>query len=485
MSVATAHSGAKSAEVIASAKLLPSRATRLLCAAAYTDKQFRDKAITIHEDEYRAKAPELGIDAGAVLQHCYTARRRAAWRNGILCIPVLLLLSTGIVRDLAAFPDEVPLVLQAYAGSLLLAWLACGVVMFGETFANRYLTFVHDLSPNQFGQVYDVVPPRPLSDNVTVYGAFSPFSGSGFDIGGWSFSVNIKRPRSGSEDEPPEPFAIHELYDEIRQGFADLSIQGLLIQDRLFVDGRAIRGDRRFLPSPYALPTVSIDSDLMEAFQAEPTKTARHYLCLELADWSGELVLSTFIRFQKSESNLFVETSNFLLPPLKRAYDAADKISFTPLLKVIGPFLVRSALLGPLLAIAAPFSTIALLFTPLEQFNRVRRLRRAIREDPGYNYGALQSIRELGTENSWRVYFQKLDKEMHSKVVQQRLIDGLIDFLDDRGIDTSEIKDRGSHILNNGIMVSGGAISAESLAVGDGARANTRKGKGRAAKNTA
>ena len=87
--------------------------------------------------------------------------------------------------------------------------------------------------------------------------------------------------------------------------------------------------------------------------------------------------------------------------------------------------------------------------------------------------------------NAWRVYFQMLDKEMHSKVVRQQLLDVLISFLDEHGVDTSEIKDRGSHILNNGVIVSGDTINAESFAVGEGAQANVAKRPRRNAKGTA
>jgi len=69
----------------------------------------------------------------------------------------------------------------------------------------------------------------------------------------------------------------------------------------------------------------------------------------------------------------------------------------------------------------------------------------------------------------WRIYFQKLDNEMNIKVVQQQVIDALVEFLDKHSIDTSEIKQRGMHILNNGVIVSGGTMSAESISVGKGA----------------
>lgn len=64
---------------------------------------------------------------------------------------------------------------------------------------------------------------------------------------------------------------------------------------------------------------------------------------------------------------------------------------------------------------------------------------------------------------------------MHKKIIQQQTLDVIVAFLDDHVIDTSEIKARGTHILNNGVIVSGGVINAEGLAVGEGAKTNLWK----------
>jgi hypothetical protein len=222
--------------------------------------------------------------------------------------------------------------------------------------------------------------------------------------------------------------------------------------------------------------------ELVDVFRARPGKTVRHYLCLEIADWNGELVLSTFIRLQKSDSKLFIESSNFLLPPLKGKYYELDKRTPTLMVSNILQWLVQSAILTAILIPVALFTTARRIWHPLGVFIEYWSKSREVRHNPLHNYGALQSIRELGMDNSWRIYFQKLDKEMHSKVTQQQMIDVLISFLKDHGIDTSEIKDRGTHILNNGVIVSGGTISAEGLAVGQGAQANVAKRGSRAAR---
>lgn len=93
------------------------------------------------------------------------------------------------------------------------------------------------------------------------------------------------------------------------------------------------------------------------------------------------------------------------------------------------------------------------------------------KENERYNYGYGQSLREIWAQSSYNRYFQKLDKDMYLKLVQQKLIDGITDSLESRGISTEMIKERSTQILNSGVIVTGGNIQAENFAVGKGASA--------------
>lgn len=88
-----------------------------------------------------------------------------------------------------------------------------------------------------------------------------------------------------------------------------------------------------------------------------------------------------------------------------------------------------------------------------------------------FDYGSVTSVRQSGMSTNYRRYFQKLDREMYVKLVQQRILDLITEFLDKRNIDTSDLKERTTSIMNNGVIVSGGSIQTESMAVGVGARA--------------
>ncbi len=82
--------GAKSAatDPSASRNYSDSETTRLLCAAAYLDRPFRDFLLkSVRENWHRAIAPNFGVNMAAVLYHCGHARRILNRRE--LCCPGL------------------------------------------------------------------------------------------------------------------------------------------------------------------------------------------------------------------------------------------------------------------------------------------------------------------------------------------------------------------------------------------------------------
>jgi hypothetical protein len=96
-----------------------------------------------------------------------------------------------------------------------------------------------------------------------------------------------------------------------------------------------------------------------------------------------------------------------------------------------------------------------------------------IRCNPMYNYGVDQSIREWAASSQYRMHFQKLDKEMHIKTIEQNLLDAIIDFLDEHDVDITSLRERQTAILNNGVIVTGGSIQADNMAVGKQAAASS------------
>ena len=95
-----------------------------------------------------------------------------------------------------------------------------------------------------------------------------------------------------------------------------------------------------------------------------------------------------------------------------------------------------------------------------------------MKKDSSFNYGSRSSLREDVSSSLYGHYFQKLDKEMYVQVFEKQLLEALVNFLSDHNIDTSDIQERKSTILNTGIIMKGGELKADSLAVGSEAKSS-------------
>lgn len=446
-------------------------ATRYLCAAAYGDGAFRKAVLDRRRDPVRANAPEVGVDVEAVGRHCRAAHRSRGVRDALIGIASVALVA-ALVMSAPSYDDalylEGPPDDTWFLVPVLIVWGVAAIIVAVHAFSidgilRRQLTrqAFNDASPAE----------EPSADcNVVVYSGFSPFVGAGSDIGGWSFAIDLERGREGATAAAPHPFTLAELYDHTTDEFERLRLPNLRISRRLFVSGRCVRNEDRLLPDPYERPVSWLPDGVVDEYADSSSQTVRHYLCVESVDWNGEIAVTFFIRFQKLSSKLFVELSAFLLPPLKPSYYLLDKVRPERRAGDAARLVLLSFVKAPFLLLWAPFATFGRLQAKLAGSSERRQQRTEIDNDLLFDYGATRSIRELATGNEWRVYFQKLDKEMHQKILQQQLLDGLVDFLDKHGIDTSEIKERTTHILNNGLIVSGGTVNADGLAVGQNAQ---------------
>jgi hypothetical protein len=99
----------------------------------------------------------------------------------------------------------------------------------------------------------------------------------------------------------------------------------------------------------------------------------------------------------------------------------------------------------------------------------------------GVDIGARISARELGAaldvDDEERrpakpmiTYFQNRDVLKYAKVIERRLLASVLDFLEDRGIDVAEYRQRMVAILNVGAINYGaGSVTVSGSAIGEGA----------------
>ena len=448
-------------------------ASRYLCAA-YMDRQYADHVVKrVLRERHRAVAPSYGVDLHAVVRHCLAARRRTFARA--LALTVVLVALPGFVW-LGATP------LGALLRVLVLAW---GLVFLARSL-NRYEVLAGRLVRDRFdartaprGSARDekLIGELELHQlaNVTVYSGFSPFVGCGLDRGGWSFVVDV---RKGKEDlagrRQPMAFEADELYAALLETVRSMQVPSLRVEDRLFMNGRDVRGQRWILPDDYARPLPWVDPAVVHEYVRAPTQRVRHYLAVQLVDWKGELVLSLFLRFNLVGGSLFCEGNYFLLPPVKEKYHQVDDVSAFPDARALVREIALSAVFAPFLLVLAPFHVLERLFGRWTAWLERRATRRLIRNRPMFDYGATTTIRQEGMSGNFRHYFQKLDELMYTKLVQKKVFESIATFLDARNIDTGELRERQATVLNSGVIITGGEIKADSLAVGTGARAFTQ-----------
>jgi hypothetical protein len=448
--------------------------TRYLSAAVYSNKWLRDHVFeSVINEKHRAVIASYGVDLATVAGHCMLARRKEIVRDGWI-FALTLLLFPAFAFDL--LPPAALIILVVWAvvlfDSYKTKYSILGAGFNKKTFdPTRAQT---GLSSADQSKLVDIAAAQ--KGNVVVYGGFSPFVGSGLDLGGWSFTMKVNK---GKEENgkrlTPMPVQPEEAHQALTNAIFNLGLDGVNVEDRLYVDGQEIRDDQMFMPHPLGRPTATVDASTVRSFIAHSTSAARHYKCIQAVGWKAELILSIFIRFTKTKNNLFVEASHFLLPPLLESFHGVDGLRPTPTLKEIWELLVRSAIKTPFMFPYSTLNTLRNILGPYIRWRAEVEARRAIEENPAFNYGAITTVREIAASDAYRRYFQMLDKEMNLKIIQRQILDCIIEFLDGKNIDTSDLNERKESIINYGLIVSGGNVQAQSIAVGNQAVAKVNK----------
>ncbi|MFG1997576.1 hypothetical protein ACGFNU_00320 [Spirillospora sp. NPDC048911] len=386
-------------------------ATRYLCAAMQVDSGLSTKAIeSVLDEPYKAVASSPGVDLATVLKYALAARSRQRLRDLVLTLlPAVWLLVLFLDLENAA--------------SILPQWtLLIAVALWGVVFAELLYTYYAVIFPrlrrDSFDPAEAPVPPSrkdqarlaEIADddrgNVVMSAMYRPFVGYGFDLETWSVTLNMARAEEG---KTVIPFHVHELYDEVGDAIGRLGLPGVSVQDRLVVNGRDLQHglepqvQQALLPTPLRAPAAKVDAALVRRLRDAPNGRARPYLTVCVNGWSGEVVVTIFLRFAllPDQDLLFVEASYSLLPPSRDRYRKVDQLLSHPtvlqLLKLAGESLVRF----PIAVLRAFLNMARVVLSPLTQWLKARRDRWAILDDRVFNYGAVVSIRELGNDNAF------------------------------------------------------------------------------------
>ena len=483
--------------------------TRYLCAAAYIDRNFRNSVIQqIFKEEYKAIAISYGVDLPIVVKHCLVAKKREFIRNLLLTLLLVVALATSIKfpqpqdslsQSLENPQDSLSQSLENPQDNLSQSrensnfdWtnflfpysLVAFSIIIGDKWFIRYVRLAKNLSKANFGQ-FDLSLNQNKRDknilaelakiqqgNVVVFGGFSPFPGSGFDHGGWSFSLNLNKGKEQMDKLlQPKQFQIEELYDFIALNIRKLDLSGLSIEDKLCINGEKIRDNKLFMPNRFSRPYSWIELEQVSKFFNTNAYHIRYYKHIKVISWNGEFVFSVFLRLTKVNQKLFIEASYFLLPPVKTEYYQVDvinpKLNWRKLSNLLQESILTTMFIWPF----SPLAVYGVFVEFWENSKHREEMRYLIEEMPNFNYGAITSIRELGSSSNYTHYFQKLDKEMYLKIIERQIIDSICEFLDSKNIDTSDLNERRTAIFNSGVLVSGGSFQATNVSSGTNTQA--------------
>jgi hypothetical protein len=458
-------------------EMTKSDATRYICAAVHTNWRLRERIVReVVNEVYKAPPRSPDVDLVTVVAHIIAARRRRA-------VCDLLLTILGVAGAFLFVLPDAPSV-PGLVACIGMAWL----IGFTGRLAASYGRMAQSLRPH--GRSSD---PRPavrgslrtrlyslenaVQGNITVYGGYNPFFGSGITTGSWSFPLDILR---AAEGKVAQPFNAQDIHDFVLGEVRAVGLARVEVEDRVFVDGRDLIGDGRFIQHPLSPPLLNVPPDMVRSLRIRPEDRVRPYACFYVKGWGGQLVSSTYLRFVVTRRHLFVESTSCLLPPIKEKYQEIDRAASWPRISESVRIGAVELLLTPLRLLLAPWLLLSFIARPVNQFWQTWKQQREITRERAFNYGATFSPRQALADDNFQRYFQQLDSDHYIKIIEKNIFQSLVDFLDDHGIDTSELDERQTTILNNGVYVTGSAtVNATNLAAGKKAKAtNATPGTG-------
>ncbi|MEV6513262.1 hypothetical protein AB0M61_45090 [Streptomyces sp. NPDC051642] len=473
------------------------KATRLLSAGTYLDPVYRRAVIReLLKNRFRVVAPSYGYDAVSVLAHALAARRLRRIQWGVVggsAVALLLLMSKG---PLSAFVAAQLMFWVLWGAAYLRRIVTLHLLMtrLKETgpaggFDGSYpvggkLTdaLIGKIDREQAGQT-----------GLVFYGGFRPFVGAGEPLRDWAnaqlllgapknrlaarkdFDVN----GSGSgadldevERKPVVPFTVHditsyvaarmdaELRDEARR---DERIEGLTVEQRRYTT--AIRTNDRTLGAGWSqLPGMD---DLPGIHWREDYDSAREYLCVRVGSWNEELVTSIFVGFDLKGDTLHTEFYTYVLGPLVREFHLVDRLpdSFDRRLAVrvawdmvkavprwcvtlpLWPLRVWPLRLFPERFLPKPVRRLvrtwrsgrsSIEFTVASATVDTSEFRLARYANESVDCGALTSVREMATSDTYHHFFQQSDALKYSQIVERRLLHTIRQFLDEHHVDLAD-----------------------------------------------
>jgi hypothetical protein len=450
-----------------------SETTRFMCASVFLghDADIRKKLSVYVTDKHHAMADNYGLDARLLARVLDFYDREkfhyCLWHGpvGLACVLALLVLwfFAPPIAEVLVIMAACALAVPSYQ-RYMRDHYDYALRYFGRDKFDAQLAM--DAFKNTSHKLEDGVADREIGGNVTVFGGFEPFVGAGVSVGDWSLLIDT---RKGKEDETPVKFTEQDLEAAITSSLRHLPLPGLDISDRLCVHGLDVASVAGLLPDRFGRPRQTVDEETLARFRHTDSHLARVYKSVAVLGWGDQVRICFFYRLYFSGPMLYIETYSRVLQPLWLRYREVDNLVVPRTGKKIALF-VGLSVVSPLLCIKECYD----LLKRVQAWSEHRKLEEAekkkIEEQARYNYGVLSSLRESFATSIYDHFFEKSDRDLYVKTLQKQLFDAILDFLESKKVDTSELREQRTYIINSGLIVHGG-LQAGAVAVGQEAQA--------------
>lgn len=383
---------------------------------------------------------------------------------------------------------------------------------------------------NRFGHALAHV--RASQDgNVTLYAGDNPFIGTGHphspDARVWSVVLELDRKASGLLGKPTpldksgdaasvDPVVmherirakLHEMRDEQAAGDAERPlppnerIDGLVTGWHVTARGRCMQRPRPvdgFAGAPYAghplvdpygrVPYSTASDEAIEAALRHPQGGIRCFQRVSVGAQGQAIItpgggvvapaedqeaaMSAFVHLAVEGRMLYGQFAATVLPPVRPAFKIVDEL----------PVWDGAKLLWKTLVLGYPALFVAPLLAPSRLAGALWRIVREtfaaeVAPDPAtelvHDYGARISVRELAADADFHDFVQELDVDKYTRLIERRVNEALLDYLGDEcGIDVSAYRAQAGVIMNEGVIMTGGAVHGQ---VAAGKRVQQRQG---------
>lgn len=446
--------------------------TRYLCAAAELNRSFRNTVFEeIVHNSYRFVARSYGVDLSRVVRQCLRAQTRDLLLDLVLSVLMVIAVISNFVSN-GFFPGLFMLIPTLLTWPLLLAFVTiCGSKLYSYRVVASHLSRDNFHKEEAKETVVEIMYADRLKElkqledgNAVYYSGYSPFVGAGKRLGGWSFVFSTQ---SKEDEEKFIDLSLTHMYAYMESKLSKLQIDGMTITDCLFVDGKTVRQQPEFLPNELAAPLSTVSEATMQSCMDSFFEQKRYYKVVQISGWQGNLIFSSFFRVTQNDRQTFVEVSYYALPPLRNSYYAIDRLKSGIPLSFIGTSMLKSIFPAIMSPIQSPVRLISLLRQLLSKQSGAKREVKEIKENPAFDYGADQSLREMVASEKLNNYFQDADVDMYRKQIERQLMEGMTDYLESQGVDVSEFNRHTEAVVQQGITINAASFAVENMVSGN------------------